>query len=97
MLKRAKLLELINNHNVIGKDIMKKVKTEAKPSFIKTPVNVKKLVRKFIAKPIAYIVLLTSSAYGIRKLLETIQDPIAIGLTILFVLGLAFILFDTND
>ncbi len=76
---------------------MKKVKTEAKSSFIKTPVNIKKTIKKFIVRPAAFIALFIFASYGVRHALETLQDPMQIGLTIFTVFAIGYILVDTND
>lgn len=62
----------------------------------KKPINYNKLVRKWIAKPLAYLVLLATSAYGIRTMLESLQEPVQATLTVLLVLALTYILFEAE-
>ncbi len=68
-----------------------KMPKEAKPA--KPNINYTKLVRKFIARPIAFVTLFVFASYGVRHALSALQDPMQVGLTILFTLGLAYILF----
>ena len=54
----------------------------------------KQLVSKYIAKPIAYATLITTSALGFRTIFSTLEDLSALLITLLLVSTLSFILWD---
>ncbi len=64
-------------------------KEEKKP---RNPINWKKKVREWIARPLAYVALFTLASYGGRHLLETVSEPASVAITILMVAGLAYII-----
>lgn len=66
------------------------------PKKAKKPVNYKKLVKKWLAVPVAYVVLISTSAYGIKQMLSTLEENVASILTVLFVLALVYILFESE-
>lgn len=80
---------------------MKKSKNEeAKKQYASKPkknINIKKIAKKFVARPIAFMVLFIFAAYGVRHALSTLQDTMQIGLTIFTVSAIGYILFDTTD
>jgi predicted exporter len=59
----------------------------------KTNINFKNLVKRFIAKPLAYVTLFVLASYGMRQMLRTIDSSASTVLTILAVLALVYILF----
>lgn len=69
---------------------------ETKVNAPKKQTNYRKVIKKWIAVPAAYIVLIATSAYGIKQMLSTLQEDVAIILTVLFVLALVYILFESE-
>lgn len=47
----------------------------------------------YLAKGVAYIALIISASYGIRKIMENIDSRVALGFTTLAVLALVYIIF----
>ena len=71
-------------------------KIETKVSKPKTTINYKKAVKKYIARPTAFVALFVFASYGVRHALESLQEPMQIGLTIFTVAAIAYILFDNE-
>jgi hypothetical protein len=72
---------------------MAKLKTPAEHAVKKnSKLNLTKLVDG-LAKIAAYLVLFSSSAYGLRHLLTSLQDSVSVVITVLFTLALVYILF----
>lgn len=71
-------------------------KTKEAKTSKKLNINIKSTVKKFVARPVAYVALITTSAYGIRGMLHTLDENAAIGLTVLLVLSLTYIIFDSE-
>lgn len=69
----------------------KKVQTK-EPKAARKPINLRATVRKFVARPLAYVALFTLAAYGSRHLLETISEPASLAITILMIAGLTYII-----
>lgn len=70
----------------------KKAPTKEQPKEAKQPINIKAVVRKYLARPLAYVALFTLAAYGCRHLLETVSEPASVAITILMIAGLVYII-----
>ena len=75
----------------------KSKKNEAKAVKVqKAPIHIKKTLKRFIARPVAYVTLVVSAAYGIRQMLESLDQTAALILTVLFVFGMLYIMMDNE-
>lgn len=73
-----------------------KKETKATEKVAKRNINYKKLVKRFVARPLAFVALFVFASYGVRHALESLQDPMQLGLTVFTVSAIAFILFDNE-
>lgn len=71
---------------------MTKTKEAIKPK--KSNINFKNLLKRFIAKPLAYVTLFVLAAYGMHQILRTLNNTASSLLTVLSVLALVYILFE---
>lgn len=76
-----------------GHPMANKTKDESKKA-PKKPINIKSTIKKYLAKPLAYMVLILAASYGIKTALKTLDESVATALTVLLVLALCYILFD---
>lgn len=55
--------------------------------------NYKKKVRKYLAVPVAFATVFTTSAYGISHLLDSLQEPVKNVITVLLVAFICYTIF----
>lgn len=72
---------------------MKKQVKKPEVKKVKKSINVKALVRRFVARPLAYLAVFILASYGLRQLLHNINDTANVVLTTLVILALTYIIF----
>lgn len=73
--------------------LKKQTKRSLKKTLKKLKLN-RNFIKNFLAKPIAYLSLILTSAYGVRVLLRSVEESAAFIITAVFVLALTYIISD---
>lgn len=69
---------------------------DAKVKKAKKTKSLRFILRRYVAKPVAYTTLFILAAYGVRQVLDSIDQKASIVITTLTVLALVYIIFDES-